>query len=378
MARYTHGLVPISGDPITFGHIDLIERAARECTTLTVLIANSDAKRGRYTFDLPTRVELANHCLKHLDNVCVIGSDGLLVDVFLERGCDVVFRGIRNMADQEYELSLMGAHNLILPGFTDKVEFLLARQDKRHISSSAVRELVRHGVDVSGLVPIEIKAELEEKLLGVQLIGVTGEIATGKSHVASRLAARMGAIHINMDDLIRQIYTERCEGTAKLLRELSDAVTGMGILNPDGSLNKDAMRHAIFTHPMAQANRKAVEEISTPYVLRLLRKKLVGHTGKRLIIIEWAQLVEMNMCGLVNNRVIVVSAQDRDQMLRMRGISSADVEAIARTQLSAEDKVAGTRAQIEATGSGEVFLFENTLDADTFNARLDSLVFSIE
>ena len=121
--QFKRGLVPISADPMTNGHIDLIRRAAKRCETLVVLIANNGSKLGKYTFSLEQRLEMARRALASLDNVKVIASDGLLVDSGLFQGCDVVFRGIRNRQDREYELQQMRFNGLLEPGFVQKIRF---------------------------------------------------------------------------------------------------------------------------------------------------------------------------------------------------------------------------------------------------------------
>ena len=356
------GLVPLSADPMTYGHIDLITRASTQCRELIVLIALNDGKCGSYVLPLCERVLMARRALRAIKNVRVIESEGLLVDVFLREGCDVVFRGIRNEADKTYEETQMRYHDLILPGFSQRVVYLPARQELRDISSSLVKAFVSHGVDVSPFVPLFVKARLEELIVGQFLIGVSGGMASGKSYVAAQLAQHLGGTHVNFDEFLRELYVEDSPG-AQLVRDRLAELLGRDVLSPDGkSVERQTLKVRIFDPHCPNDVRRAVHDLTTPHVLRLYRKYLKGVRG--VVLVEWAQLVEMGLANLVNNRVIVVDSPDRDELLKKRGIDRDAFDRVAAHQWSVEQKVSTLESVVARDQFGSVVAYENSLDPE--------------
>ena len=140
-------LIPGSFDPITLGHVDIIERTAGKFDKVVVAVMNNDsAKHDKtlssktYLFDMDTRLELVRLSVEHIKNVEVISSGGMLIDLFDEVGADVIVKGVRNGADLEYEMKHAKwnkAHNA-------RVEtlFLPADESLVSVSSTAVRELL--------------------------------------------------------------------------------------------------------------------------------------------------------------------------------------------------------------------------------------------
>lgn len=153
---------PGSYDPVTNGHIDVIERAAGLFDEVVVAILHNQSKQGVFTIE--ERIELLKPSLAHLDNVR-IGSwaDTLVVDVCREVGAASMVKGLRGGTDFAYELPM--AHmNKHLSGV--ETLFLAANPDLQHVSSSLIKEVVKYGGDVSGLVPENVLAALEQHLRG--------------------------------------------------------------------------------------------------------------------------------------------------------------------------------------------------------------------
>lgn len=140
---------PGTFDPITNGHIDLVERAARLFDRVVVAIASSERKGP--LFDLEERVHLAEQTLDHLDNVEVTGFNILLTRFVAQQGSNCVLRGLRAVADFEYEFQLANMNRAISPDFESV--FLTPAEDLSYISSSLVREIASLGGDVSPFVP---------------------------------------------------------------------------------------------------------------------------------------------------------------------------------------------------------------------------------
>ena len=150
---------PGTFDPITNGHIDLVERAARLFDQVVVAIAESQKKQP--LFDLEERVALSQQSLQHLDNVKVAGFSGLLTDFVSEQGSNCVLRGLRAVADFEYEFQLANMNRAIKPDFESV--FLTPAEDLAYISSSLVREIASMGGNISPFVAEPVAVALQRK-----------------------------------------------------------------------------------------------------------------------------------------------------------------------------------------------------------------------
>lgn len=156
----TIAIYPGTFDPITNGHIDLVERAARLFSHVIVAVAINPKKQP--AFNLDERVELAQSALVGLDNVEVCGFDSLLVDYVREREAQVILRGLRAVSDFEYEFQLAGMNRRLAP----EVEtlFLTPAEQYAYISSSLVKEVAALGGDVSDFVNSQVSAALNNRL----------------------------------------------------------------------------------------------------------------------------------------------------------------------------------------------------------------------
>ncbi len=152
-------IYPGTFDPITHGHSDLIQRAARLFDHVIVAIAANPAKKPFFSLD--KRVALARVVLKDLKNIEVCGFDTLLADYASERGAQVILRGLRAVSDFEREFQLAGMNRRLAP----KIEtlFLTPAEQYAYISSSLVREIAALGGDVSAFVHEEVKMALVTK-----------------------------------------------------------------------------------------------------------------------------------------------------------------------------------------------------------------------
>ena len=153
---------PGTFDPITNGHIDLVERAARLFDQVVVAIAESQKKQP--LFDLEERVALSQQSLQHLDNVKVAGFSGLLTDFVSEQGSNCVLRGLRAVADFEYEFQLANMNRAIKPDFESV--FLTPAEDLAYISSSLVREIASMGGNITPFVAEPVAMALQRKFPG--------------------------------------------------------------------------------------------------------------------------------------------------------------------------------------------------------------------
>lgn len=142
-------IYPGTFDPITNGHVNLTERAARLFDRVVFAIAHSQKKTPMFT--LEKRIELCRASLSHLENVEVMGFDNLLIDFAKSQGSSCVLRGLRAVADFEYEFQLANMNRAMYPAFESI--FLTPSEHLSYISSSLVREIASLDGDVSAFVP---------------------------------------------------------------------------------------------------------------------------------------------------------------------------------------------------------------------------------
>lgn len=155
------GLFTGSFDPMTLGHLDLIERASQLFDDLVVGIFYNPHKQSLVPVD--KRSEWVEQALGHLKNVRVLTSkDQLVVEVARQEGVTHLIRGLRNVADMEYEASFDFYNRNLAPDI--ETVYLLAKPEYKFISSSGVRELITFKADFSAYVPELIVRELEEYL----------------------------------------------------------------------------------------------------------------------------------------------------------------------------------------------------------------------
>jgi pantetheine-phosphate adenylyltransferase len=156
----THSVIyPGTFDPITNGHVDLTERASRLFDRVVVAIAHSEKKTPLFT--LQERIALCESSLGHLDNVEVMGFSNLLTDFAKSQGARCVLRGLRTMADFEYEFQLANMNRAMYPEFESI--FLTPAEHLSYISSSLVREIAALDGDIRPFVPQQVAVALQER-----------------------------------------------------------------------------------------------------------------------------------------------------------------------------------------------------------------------
>lgn len=151
---------PGSFDPVTYGHVDVIERAASRFDRLVVGCTRNLGKSG--LFDVAERVELLEAVTGHLDNIEIAPFEGLLVDFCRERGVRLVVKGLRAVSDFEYELQMAQMNSRI--GDVETL-FLSTSPVYSFLSSSLVKEVARLGGDVTDFVPPVVAERLRERLI---------------------------------------------------------------------------------------------------------------------------------------------------------------------------------------------------------------------
>lgn len=153
-------LVPGSFDPVTNGHLDIIERAAAMFDEVLIAVARNSTKTPLFTVE--ERMEMLEEACAAWSNVRVSTFEGLLVNYALENGVTAIVKGLRAVSDFEYELQMA----LMNRRLTEKVEtiFLMTGAEHSYLSSSIVKEIARLGGAVEGLVPSRVEQRLRQKV----------------------------------------------------------------------------------------------------------------------------------------------------------------------------------------------------------------------
>lgn len=155
-------IYPGSFDPITNGHRDVIARAAKIVDRLIVAVLRNESKHPLFT--APERVAMLQEVAADFANVEVDAFDGLLVDYAAQRNAGLIVRGIRAISDYEKELQMALMNRRLRP----EVEtiFLMAGEQYSFISSHLVKEIIRLGGNIRGLVPPIVEDKLKHRILG--------------------------------------------------------------------------------------------------------------------------------------------------------------------------------------------------------------------
>jgi pantetheine-phosphate adenylyltransferase len=153
-------IYPGSFDPITNGHLDLIQRGSRMFDKLIVSILRNDSKQP--LFSVEERIEMLGEVVHVYPNVEVDSFDGLLVDHAAQKGATVLLRGIRAISDYEYELQMALMNRRLQPGI--ETVFMMANETYSFISSRLVKEVFGLGGDITGLVPPTVEARLGRRM----------------------------------------------------------------------------------------------------------------------------------------------------------------------------------------------------------------------
>lgn len=156
----TKAIYPGTFDPITNGHIDIITRAAGMFDEVVLAIAASPSKKPMFT--LEERVALATEATAHLSNVRVVGFSDLMANFARSQQANILIRGLRAVADFEYEMQLAHMNRHLMPALESV--FLMPSTEWSFISSSLVKEVARHQGDVTHFLPANVHQALLAKL----------------------------------------------------------------------------------------------------------------------------------------------------------------------------------------------------------------------
>ena len=159
-----HGIYAGTFDPMTLGHLDLVQRAAKIFVNLTVAVAREHVGKPSPLFTLEERIALVKEAVEPVGNVSVDEFDGLLVDYARAKGARLLVRGLRAFSDFEYEFQMALTNRRLAPDI--ETIFLMPKPDYSYVSSSVVREVAQFGGEITQFVPAHVAAAVERKYRG--------------------------------------------------------------------------------------------------------------------------------------------------------------------------------------------------------------------
>ncbi len=361
-----------SGDPITYGHIDIIERTSKVFDNLIVGIGVNPEKK--YMFDLEERTEMAKRSLAKFKNVDVISFRGLLVDYAYENGVGVIVKGVRNAADFDYENILHQVGESQNLGIDTHI--LFANPNLAHISSSVVKAIQKDQGSIQKYVPLYVKQCLEERISKQHIIGVTGEIGSGKSYVSEKfveLGNKKGLkVHnIELDNIGHQILGELKQPAYNDVRKKIANMFGQQVRKSDGTINRKELGEVVFKNFYELDKLNKIME--KPLLVRL-RRELYGKKG--LMLLNAALIAEVDMSYLCNNNAVLVYADKKVQesRLRLRGLNSNQIQRRLKSQFDLQGKRDKLEESIKKDNHGEIWVVDNSGDPNEIEKTFERVI----
>jgi pantetheine-phosphate adenylyltransferase len=159
-------IYPGSFDPVTNGHLDVIQRASRLFDDLIVAVAFNDQKHKSTLFSIDERIELLRQSCDDIPNARIVKLDGLLVDFAKHQNVDAIVRGLRAISDFEFEFQMALMNRKMEPAL--ETIFMMPKEEYTYISSRIVKEIARLGGNVESFVPDWVARALANKFLGMR------------------------------------------------------------------------------------------------------------------------------------------------------------------------------------------------------------------
>ena len=348
----------LSGDPPHFGHVSMIEEMVKLYGGGIVALGINPSKK--YTFTLEERLDMLRHSLAHIPNLEITSFRGLAVDHEYEHLVSDSVRSVRNQVDIDAEKALEEAgktqrHNI-------RTKLLHADPRFEFVSSTVVKALKIEQGFVHELVPLYVNQRLNARLLGQYVVGVTGEMGTGKSYVCRKLeeiGKERGILvyNIELDHIPHKIYdgTLKEPRYAKVRQEIINAF-GDVVSSGDGLINRVALGEIVFNNP---EKLKALNKIVSEPIEVRLKREMYGKKG--VILINAALIAESEMGYLCNNDFVLVGADGRSQARRLeeRGLTQEQIERRLSSQYNYENKKDLLQKAITRHNQGELWIVDN-------------------
>ncbi|MBU0666096.1 MAG: pantetheine-phosphate adenylyltransferase [Nanoarchaeota archaeon] len=366
-----------SGDPITYGHINVVKRAASVFDELIVGIGINPDKK--YLFSLDERTLMAKKALANIPNVKVTSFEGLLIHYAYENDISVIVKGVRNSKDFDYENVL---HEL---GESQKLgidtHILFADSKLAHVSSSAVKAMQKDQGLIYEFVPIYVKQCLEEKISEQYVLGLTGEIASGKSFVGNKfeeIGKKKGLMvhNIDFDKIGHYILESDDELKYSKIREDLISCFGEKIRLVGDKINRKVLGDIVFNHESAL---QKLNEIMYNPVLVKLRRELYGKKG--LIILNDALIAEAQRSYLCNNNVLILKVDKATQSRRLekRSLTHHQIHRRLESQYNFFVKKRKIEEKISHDQNGQIWTLDRSdgVHGDEIEKIFDKIIFDM-
>ena len=356
-------IYPGSFDSVTYGHLDIINRAAKTFDKVIVAIGVNSSKK--YTFSVEHRI---NQLRRNISNpkVEVTQFSGLLADFAYENNAHTVIKGVRNNQDFDYE-RLLHEINITQQAGID-THILVADQKLSHVSSSAAKELCKFQGLIQDYVPLNIKEDLEWTLNHQFIVGVTGEIGMGKSYVSEKIdrllimesGVNCPVHNFDLDKLAHNLYDSKLPVHVELRNRIIDD------FNLPNGFNRKDLGNIVFNDD--EKLRYLNSLIRIP-LLTELRKQIKGKTG--MILLNGALLVESDYLLLCNNNVVLVSSSGDQQYTNLdkRGLSPGQISRRMSAQMDNNTKLMNIDKSIVKHKHGKCIQYFNEYD-DPFHKHI--------
>lgn len=359
----TKALYALSADPIHFGHLDIIRRAARDFE-LTVLVATNPSKK--YFFTAEERLRLVGLAIKQavpdVDVHVTYANPGqLTADFAFQENIPVIVRGVRNIGDYDMEKMMRDVNVSQQAGI--ETYFLSSNPLLSHISSTAAKELFAHAGFIHQYVPLCVKAEMEKKS-ALFIIGVTGGIGAGKSWFCEELEKLDASIlNLDMDTMAHGIlFTSQLPAHKEVRRQIREKfplhskVMREDLTAPLDDFERKSLGELVFADGM---KRSVLNDIMHQPILTAMRERIAGHKG--IVLLNAALLAECGMTHICNHRVVLITAPAdiRMERLKARGYSKKQIEHRLNAQLDDDDKKRRIEMAIKIDKFGKLITFEN-------------------
>lgn len=342
-----------SFDPLTKGHLDIINRAAQVFDTVIVLVANNPSKK--YTFNLEQRTKFLARNVDLLPNVQVESMEhGLTADYAYRRGVKVMVKGVRNAQDFDYERLLHEISISQQKGIDTHI--LVARKELNNVSSTAAKELCRHQGLLDEYVTLDVKEALEKSINKQFILGVTGVIGAGKSYISNEIQKTFndsitGGVHnIELDHLAHSILFSRKDDAFIELQEQLIAEFGLT------ELTRKTLGDAVFSDEKKLAR---LNELMKNPMQTCVREAMAGKSG--LMVLNGALLVEAGYLDMCNNNIVLVRTSGEKTAERLKGRGMTDMQILRRlaSQYSSEVKEQKIREKINRDKWGNLTIIDN-------------------
>lgn len=307
-------IYPLSADPIHNGHISNIKKL-KELNIfdeIYIAIGRNYEKQTKYLFSDQEKLAITKKALARLNHentkdtksakIYIELFTGLLAHYAKNKNTNIIIRGSRNSSDFESE-QIMAEFN---KAYNLNTFIIPAPKNTFNISSTTIKAIVENGGLVHEYVPPVVKQALEEKILGITLIGVTGNTGAGKTSFCKKISQiNKNFNYLEVDKLIKELYKNNLEVKAKVINYFGKNI----YLKKE--INRKKLAQIIFSDSIKRL--ELVEILRTPLKIAL-EEKIKNIQG--VILIDCAYLVEYDLLPLVNNNIVLLTCSDEAKQKR--------------------------------------------------------------